>query len=188
MKKWIRWGCYAFVFLLFGIITSGKRINTPDMENSIPQGSWLWFWGKEAQIGNVVLIQNPLDLQNERLLRILAIEGQTISFSRDGFSIDGKRLHLADMDEVNSDFRRWKEYYYQKDGSEISWLIQRPNQSSSWEMKEITVPEGHIFVVCDNRSKCLDSRWWGPIPKGLILGTMKIQISKPDPWHSFINW
>ena len=187
MKKWIRRACYACVFLFLGIITFGKRMNTPDMENSIPQDSWLWFWGKDAQLGDVVLVQNPLDPQNQRLLRVLATEGQQIAFYRDGFSIDGERLHLTDMGEINLERRRWKESYYTEAGTEISWLIQRPNQASSWEMKELEVPKGHIFVVCDNRSECLDSRWWGSIPKELIIGTLKIQVSKRDPWHSLIK-
>lgn len=185
MKKWIRWFWGVLALLVLTIITTGKRMNTSDMENSIPIGSWLWFWGNDAQIGDVVLIQNPLDPHNTRLVRVLATEGQKIAFQRDGFSINGKRLHLIDMGEINLEFRRWKESYYQEDGTEISWLIQRPNQASAWKLDERTIPKGHIFVVCDNRSQCLDSRWWGSIPKERITGKLKIQISKPDPWHYF---
>lgn len=162
-------------------------MNTPDMENSIPQGSWLWLSKTDAHIGDVVLIQNPLDPQDQRLLRVLGTEGQQISFSRDGFTIDGERLHLTDMGEIDLEFRRWKESYYRQDGSELSWLIQRPNQASSWTMDELTVTKGHIFVVCDNRAQCLDSRWWGSISEELVIGVLKIQISMPDPWHSFIT-
>jgi signal peptidase I len=188
LKKWLRWISYSLFLLAFGIISTGRTMNTPDMENSIPQGSWLWFWGQDFQVGSVVLIENPLDSTQKRLLRILGAEGQTIRFHRDGFLIDGKRLHLTDMGDINSDVRRWKESYYHTNGSESSWLTQSPNQASSWSMEEITIPKGHIFVVCDNRHQCLDSRWWGTISEKLIVSTLKIQVSKPDPWHSILSF
>jgi signal peptidase I len=163
-------------------------MNTPDMENSIPQGSWLWFWGTDFQLGSVLSVQNPLDPKDRRLLRVLATEGQTIAFYRDGFLIDGKRLHIADMGDVNATVHRWKESYYHPDGSESSWLTQSSMQASSWTMDEIEIPKGHVFVVCDNRDQCLDSRWWGAIPEELIVSTLRIQLSKSDPWHQIFSF
>ena len=186
MKKWIRSSLIFLLILLLGIIITGRRMNTLDMENSIPKGSLLWFWKKEIELGDIVLVQNPLDTVNHRMLRVLAKEGQTISFSRDGFIIDGKRLHLSYMGEIDSQFQRWKESYYDANGTEISWLIQRPNQASSWTMEPQTIPPGHVFLVCDNRSSCLDSRWWGAVEQNAITSSLLLQISIPDPWHPLL--
>ena len=35
---------------------------------------------------------------------------------------------------------------------------------------EITIPEGHYFMMGDNRGESADSREWGPIPKDWIIG------------------
>jgi signal peptidase I len=35
---------------------------------------------------------------------------------------------------------------------------------------EIVIPEGHYFMLGDNRGASLDSRAWGPVPKEWIIG------------------
>jgi signal peptidase I len=37
-------------------------------------------------------------------------------------------------------------------------------------MREITVPKGHYFMMGDNRGESDDSRYWGPIERGWIIG------------------
>jgi signal peptidase I len=39
--------------------------------------------------------------------------------------------------------------------------------------KEITIPAGHFFLMGDNRGESADSRHWGPVPKGWILGRVR---------------
>lgn len=36
--------------------------------------------------------------------------------------------------------------------------------------KEITIPEGHFFMMGDNRGQSDDSRFWGPLPEEWLIG------------------
>ena len=36
--------------------------------------------------------------------------------------------------------------------------------------EEITVPEGHYYMMGDNRGQSFDSRFWGPLPEDWLIG------------------
>ena len=44
----------------------------------------------------------------------------------------------------------------------------------------ITVPAGHWFMMGDNRGESDDSRFWGPVPTGWIIGGAFATYWPPD--------
>jgi signal peptidase I len=46
--------------------------------------------------------------------------------------------------------------------------------------EEITIPEGHYFMMGDNRGASQDSRFWGPVPRDAIIGKALVTYWPPD--------
>ncbi len=46
--------------------------------------------------------------------------------------------------------------------------------------KPIVIPAGHWFMMGDNRGESDDSRFWGPVPKGWIIGNAFFTYWPPD--------
>jgi signal peptidase I len=45
--------------------------------------------------------------------------------------------------------------------------------------EEITIPDGHYFMLGDNRAASADSREWGPVPEEWILGEVRLRYWPP---------
>jgi signal peptidase I len=44
----------------------------------------------------------------------------------------------------------------------------------------ITVPKGYVFMMGDNRGESDDSRFWGPVPVGWVIGKALVTYWPPD--------
>jgi len=50
---------------------------------------------------------------------------------------------------------------------------------------DVTVDEGHVFVLGDNRANSLDSRIIGPVETEHIVGRLVLRIYPPNKFESF---
>ena len=160
------------VFILW---VFSDRAKQTDMEPNIPKGSWIWSWETSSDIGNAVLIEHPHNPQQTRIRRIVAMPGGTVQFINDGLLVNGRRLPQLDM-RVWDQRSRVRQELSTNSISEVTWEIVQHNNSSTFSTESITVPEDYVYLMCDNRSNCIDSRWWGPIPNSLIKGTIQLSF------------
>lgn len=96
------------------------------------------------KVGDIVVFEDPAGVYPQLIKRVVAVGGQTIDFRDGKVYIDGKPL---------------SEPYVDSTRTEISDLD-----------LPIVVPEGHVWLMGDNRPYSQDSRVFGPQPASLIKG------------------
>ena len=85
------------------------------------------------------------------LKRVIGLPGETVAIARGIVSIDGVALPAYPQASVDAA-----------------------------DMAPVTVPAGSFFVLGDNRGDSDDSRAFGPIPRGSIIGRAAIVVWPPD--------
>ncbi|UCB52500.1 MAG: signal peptidase I [Candidatus Zixiibacteriota bacterium] len=120
---------------------------------------------REPKPGDIVIFKYPLNPKVNYIKRCVAVEGQTVEIKNKVLYIDGKRVDdpgLAKYTDPNT----------RSPGRDV-----RDNYGPA------KVPKGHLFMMGDNRDNSADSRFWGFLPRELVLGkAMIIHWSwAPDP-------
>ena len=129
--------------------------------------------------GDVIVFRYPNYEKNpgysgvDFIKRIVAIPGDIISYSEDQLVINDKALEIknigpyigVDSGKSMNNYKLAQEFI---DTLPHEILI-NPNRQSKG-IPEITIPEGHYFVMGDNRSHSSDSRFWGFVPEEYIIG------------------
>lgn len=113
--------------------------------------------------------------------RIVGLPGDRVSYRRGQLKINGdlipSKLSAQESTSVPPVF------VYQEFIDEVSHLIRIDSRRSSVEGEWI-VPEGHYFVLGDNRHLSEDSRYWGFVSEGNLSGrALAIWMHKPPGWH-----
>jgi signal peptidase I len=87
-----------------------------------------------------------------------------------GDEIYVKEGHVFRKAAGTSQFVAEKDSYVKACGSSLECNFPKP----------IKIPRGHWFMMGDNRGDSDDSRYWGPVPAGWIIGQAVVTYWPPD--------
>ena len=103
--------------------------------------------------GDVIVFKFPEEPERDFIKRVIGLPGETLELRR-------KRVYIDDV-RLDEPYVRFLSPPDREDGSPFDVREQ---------YGPVTVPEGHYFMMGDNRDNSEDSRYWGFLPEAYIKG------------------
>ncbi|MEM7207084.1 MAG: signal peptidase I [Pseudomonadota bacterium] len=125
----------------------------------------------EPERGDVAVFRYPLNPDQDYIKRIVGLPGDTIQYVNKQLVVNGEPVALESQGP-----------YLPPGESEPNYLLLRLNEKfdnvdhdilindRAARSIQLTVPDGEYFVMGDNRDNSNDSRAWGFVPEGNLVG------------------
>ncbi|RMH60388.1 MAG: signal peptidase I [Zetaproteobacteria bacterium] len=147
------------------------------------------FFPHQAKRGDVAVFVYPEDESKDYIKRIIGLPGDRIVYRDNRLFINGKEMPLR---------AKGRRAYFLGDGSvDDSGLFEEDLMGVKHDVLrkpfsirdgEWTVPEGHYFVLGDNRNNSRDSRFWGFVPQSYLVGRAAVVWWSWDGVRHRVRW
>jgi len=147
------------------------------------------LFSTEAKRGDVAVFVYPEDESKDYIKRIIGLPGDKITYRDNRLYINGEEMPLQ---------KKGTRAYFLGDGSvDVSGLFSEDLKGVEYDVLrkdfsirdgEWEVPEGHYFVLGDNRNNSRDSRFWGFVPQSYLVGRAAIVWWSWDHAKGEVRW
>lgn len=182
------------VFLVRSFIFEPFRIPTGSLKPTLQVGDFIlvnkfaygmrlpiihtkiWNDG-EPQRGDILVFRWPPKPSVDFIKRVIGVPGDHISYIDKTLYINGEKIpqtfiqNSTDQDDKSNS---WNVVQKQEDLLGIKHDIYQIPDRLSDDFKDIVVPKGMYFVMGDNRDDSADSRFFGFMPEGNIVGKAQL--------------
>lgn len=143
---------------------------------------------RDIHRGDIVVFRYPEDVRQTYVKRVIGVPGDRIHLEGKQVVRNGIRLaetytqHItAFEDPYRDDFPRPPDVYTTPRGRDML--------EHHVENGEVVVPPGALFVLGDNRDNSADSRYWGFVPRGYVIGKpLMVYWSYDAPTEDLEQW
>lgn len=128
----------------------------------------------EPKRGDVIVFRYPVDTSVSFIKRLVGLPGDTISYRDKNLYVNGELVSHEELGRYTSQDvkcatpRRDAVRYSETLGSVTHDIL--IHESSGSRDGQWVVPDGHYFVMGDNRDRSNDSREWGFVPEENLMG------------------
>ncbi len=136
----------------------------------------LKFWETgEPGRGDVVVFRFPSDPSQNYIKRLVGLPGDYVAYEDSRLFINGDEIEAVNFDPGEGNYSAsldgssgWSYARESLDGVEHQILLHKG--AHAYFDGEWKVPDGHYFMVGDNRDNSNDSRLWGFVPQANLVG------------------
>ena len=173
----------VFVFFVMTFMVQAFQIPTGSMEKTLLVGDFLLvnkfaysrpvlpledliIPGRPIRRGDILVFRYPGDLTKDYVKRVIAVAGESLEIKDKSVYINGSPIP--------------EDYKFHIDNR----IIPRNDTYTSGDLQRdnfgpVMVPEGHCFVMGDNRDNSQDSRYWG---------FLSLENIKGRPWMIYFSY
>src|SRR5271166_4707346 len=178
-------GTVVIAVFVITFIVQAFQIPSPSMENTLLVGDYLLvnklcYGGgsvgdyvmpyHQVRRGDIVVFHYPVDPAQHFVKRVIGVPGDRVRLINKQVFVNGVSLK-----EPYAHFSRPVEDMFR---DSFPRLDIAPGVTPEWwvqlrklvEDGQLIVPQGHYFVMGDNRDDSYDSRYWGFVPEANIIG------------------
>jgi signal peptidase I len=178
-------GTVVIAVFVITFIVQAFQIPSPSMENTLLVGDYLlvnklcYGAGSVADIlmpyrgvhrGDVVVFHYPVNPAQHFVKRVIGIPGDRVRLINKQVFVNGVPLKEPYARFNHPAYDLFRDNFPRLDvaaGETPEWWVQLRKLV---EDGQLIVPEGNYFVMGDNRDDSYDSRYWGFVPQGNIIG------------------
>jgi signal peptidase I len=177
-------GTVVIAIFVITFIVQAFQIPSESMENTLLVGDYLLvnklcYGGAGNYVmpyqkilrGDIIVFHYPVDPQQHFVKRVIGLPGDKLRMVNKKVFINGRPLdepYVRFLEPPNNlfrdDFPRTDIPASNLDGG---WWLQ---MRKLVEDGQLIIPQGHYFVMGDNRDDSQDSRYWGFVPQENIIG------------------
>jgi signal peptidase I len=126
---------------------------------------------RKIRRGDIIVFHYPVHPSQHFVKRVVGIPGDRIRLVNKKVYVNGVPLNEPYVRYTKFELDPFRDDFPRTDllpmGLEGGWWLQMRKLVDNGQL---IVPEGHYFVLGDNRDDSLDSRYWGFVPRENIIG------------------
>jgi signal peptidase I len=186
--RWILWEPF--------VIPSGSMETTLLVQDYVVVQKWAygvrvpftkyWLMGPYLPERGDIIVFKSINEESGHFVvkRVIGLPGDEIRINSQGF------IQVNDEPFVYQELPESDDYLvvFREDNGRKQYQVQYA-AGVNQETYEITVPQGQLFLMGDNRNHSYDSRFWGPLPIEQIMGRLSmiwISCEESEAHSSFL--